>query len=203
MIRALITLATRLLTGTRANWIGCEPFASRPRVYFANHASHFDFMLLWSALPPGERKRTRPAAARDFWEANRTRRWLASQVFRAVLIEREHVTRANHPMKQLALILQQGESLILFPEGTRQKSGQVGEFRSGLYHLANTCPEVDLIPVYLQNLNRVLPKGEILPVPIMCSASFGAPLPRDDDEGKRAFLDRARQAVLALSKPRT
>jgi 1-acyl-sn-glycerol-3-phosphate acyltransferase len=201
MIAGLIANAVRGLTGARARWLGGELISAAPRIYFANHTSNLDFVLLWSSLPPALRARTRPAAARDYWGPGRLRRRLAERVFRAVLIERKHVTRQNNPVDQLARVLESGESIIIFPEGGRrdESGGRPGPFKSGLFHLARQRPEADLIPVYIENLNRVLPKGEILPVPILCSVTFGPPLPRLDGERKEEFLDRAGRAVAQLS----
>lgn len=195
MIADGISFGTRLFTGGRARWIGPVEDDNRPRVYFANHTSNLDFVLLWSVLPAARRRRTRPAAAHDYWTAGRLRRWLAARVFRAVLIERRHVTRANNPLEQLGAVLEAGESIIIFPEGGRSTGPQLGPFKSGIFHLAKRHPEAELIPVYIDNLNRVLPKGEFLPLPLLCSVTFGVPLVIGADETKEAFLERARQAV--------
>lgn len=98
-------------------------------------------------------------------------------------------------------VLNSGESLILFPEGTRGTERLPGPFKSGLYRLAERCPEVELVPVYLQNLSRAFPRGALLPVPISCGVRFGAPLARLPEEGRDAFLERARNAVIQLAEP--
>jgi 1-acyl-sn-glycerol-3-phosphate acyltransferase len=94
--------------------------------------------------------------------------------------------------------LRGGESLIIFPEGTRNPDGEVNPFRPGLFHIAKALPEIQLVPVFIENLNRVLPKGEILPVPMLCSVTFGEPLRLAQGEMKPDFLTRARDAMLAL-----
>jgi 1-acyl-sn-glycerol-3-phosphate acyltransferase len=198
MIDDVLTSAVRLFTGARARWVDPAFASARPRIFFANHTSHLDFVVLWSVLPPPIRRRTRPAAARDYWSGGRFRQWLATDVFRAALIERDHVTRTNNPVEQLATVLAAGESLILFPEGTRSTGADIGAFKSGLFHLAKRHPEVELVPAYLENLNRVLPKGEVLAIPLICNVTFGAPLRVGDAETKDAFLTRARAAVVAL-----
>lgn len=193
----------KLLTGAYARWVVSPPAPDRPCIYFANHSSNLDFITIWSALPPALRLRTRPAAALDYWSRGVIRPYLARQCFRAVLIERQKVTRTNNPIDQLQAVLAAGESIIIFPEGTRQTApgAPLGEFKSGLYHLAQRQPEAVLIPVYLENLNRVLPKGEWLPVPMLCSVTFGPALPRLPGEDKTAFLNRARDAIHALRHP--
>jgi 1-acyl-sn-glycerol-3-phosphate acyltransferase len=201
MIGSALASAIRLFTGAKAQWLGCAPAHTKPRVYFANHTSNLDFVLLWSALPKSLRQQTRPAAALDYWSAGKLRPWIARDVFRAVLIERKNVTRQNNPIEQLLAVLQEGQSVIIFPEGTRHVSntGEMTEFKSGLYHLAKSRPDVEFVPVYLENLNRVLPKGELLPVPMLCSVRFGQPLELIPEETKIPFLQRARSAVAQLA----
>jgi len=198
VIAAFLASFVRLFTGVQAHWVGCTADADARRVYFANHTSNFDFLVLWSVLPDQLRKRTRPVAASDYWRAGRLRRFLAESVFRGVLIERKKVTRANNPMDQLVPILNDGESLIIFPEGGRTSEPEMRPFKSGLYYLGRAVPDVDLVPVYINNASRVLPKGELLPLPLLCSVIFGKPLRLERNEPKDAFLTRAHAAVEAL-----
>jgi 1-acyl-sn-glycerol-3-phosphate acyltransferase len=196
MIANLICSSIRLLCGAAARWTGCRP-DDRPRVFFANHSSHLDFLLLWSALPEPVRRRTRPIAAADYWLAGPLRRYLVTRVFHAVLVDRRGITRQNNPLPRMIDTVRQGGSLILFPSGTRSRDGQVLPFKPSLFHLRRRLPGVEFIPVYLDNLNRILPKGEFLPVPLLSSVSFGAPLELLAGETRRDFLERARRAVLA------
>lgn len=193
------SLATfvRLFTGAQARWVGCGP-ELRQRVYFANHTSNLDFVLLWAALPRHLRAKTRPIAAHDYWTASAHRRFMAEKIFRAVLIERKHVTRSNNPLNLMLAALDTSDSLIIFPEGGRNAESNVGEFKSGIYHLAKERPTVEFVPVWIDNLSRVLPKGEILPLPLLCSVTFGTPLSIIEGENKTSFLERARTAVLSL-----
>ena len=197
MIARLIAFLSRLFTETIPRWRGCAP-EPRLRVYFANHSSNLDFVLLWASLPGEIRERARPIAAHDYWTGSKLRHWLAGSVFRAVLIERKNVTRENNPLTPMVAALRNGDSLIIFPEGGRNPSGEIGEFKAGIHHLAREVPEAELVPVFIENLSRVLPKGEVLPVPILCSVYFGAPIRLEAGENKRDFLARAREAVLAL-----
>lgn len=200
LCRSFCAGLVKTITGAGVIWHGCPPESAKPRVYFANHGSHLDFVTIWAALPPSLRKVTRPVAARDFWDAGSLRRWISRDVFRALLINREGVTRFDNPLRDMTRVIEGGESLIIFPEGTRSRTGETGNFKAGLYHLMKACQDrAEFVPVYLQNLNRVLPKGEILPIPVLTSVVFGAPLaPPDEDESKADFLTRARDAVLAL-----
>jgi 1-acyl-sn-glycerol-3-phosphate acyltransferase len=173
-----------------------------PCVYFANHASHLDVVILWSALPPRIRRRVRPVAGRDYWSRNRVRRFVSGRVFHAVLIDRG--VAAGRPAAARATIaamteaLDLGGSLIIFPEGTRSLNGTVGPFKSGLYHLSRLRPGIDLIPVLLENTHRILPKGHVVPVPARTRVVFGTPLRAADGEDKQTFLARARGALLML-----
>ena len=192
---------TKALTGARILWQGCAP-AAVPRVYYANHNSHGDFALLWACLPDDLRERTRPVSGADYWRKGRLRTYVAERVIRAVLIDRDPTTRKEDPIAQMAAVVEHGDSLIVFPEGTRNTTDDtLLPFKSGLYHLARQFPEVQLIPAWIDNVQRVMPKGEVVPVPILCTVTFGAPMSIGEDEDKHAFLERAREAVTAL-RPR-
>lgn len=275
----------RLLTGAQARWYGCPPKAEQ-RIYFANHQSHADLVMIWAALPEELRSITRPIAARDYWANTPVKRWITTEVFNAVYVERaatataapaaapaepeaprrpcelppprrspsasnprwspccrwrpwhrlsstsprslrrsarparpsapppppppaappvappavepEPPTPASDPLAPLVEALRSGDSIIIFPEGTRGHTGEPQKFKSGLYTLATMFPEVVLVPAWIDNVQRVMPKGEIVPVPILCSVTFGAPIRVEEGEERRPFLDRARAAVIAL-----
>jgi 1-acyl-sn-glycerol-3-phosphate acyltransferase len=119
-------------------------------------------------------------------------------VFHALLIQRQKVTAEDNPLRDMLAALDRGDSLIIFPEGTRSSNPEPQRFKSGLFHLAKDRPTVEFVPVYLENLNRILPKGEILPVPLLGSVTIGAPIRLEAEETKEAFLERARQAVWNL-----
>jgi 1-acyl-sn-glycerol-3-phosphate acyltransferase len=190
----------KLLTGVRAVWLGSEPDA-RPRVYFANHRSHGDFVLIWASLPPHLRYRTRPVAGADYWLTTGLRRFLINRVFRGVTIDRRPDRHGANPVEQMGAALAAGESLILFPEGTRNLGEGVQAFKSGIHHLLKAHPEAEFIPVWIENLGRVMPKGSLIPVPLLCSLTFGPALVLIDGESRDAFLTRARSALLDLAPP--
>ena len=215
------SFAIRALTGARALW-RCPPMGDR-RVYYGNHVSHGDFVMIWSALPPALRGETRPVAGADYWQRDALRRYLIREVFNGVLIERDAAQpvpgqngagpndtnpaphcdpdrRKHEALQTLCDAVDGGASLILFPEGTRNQGEGLLPFKSGLYHLARLRPELEFVPVWIDNLARVMPKGKLLPLPLLCTATFGEPLRLHSDEGKQVFLDRARDALLALSE---
>lgn len=189
----------RLLTGVTGHWRGCPP-DTRQRIYFANHSSNLDGPALWACLPEPVRRLTRPVAARDYWGANRVRRHFAENVFNAVLIERKAPTARDNPIEEMLRAIGDRHSLILFPEGGRFPGPDPVEFKSGLFHLAKKRPDLELVPVLLDNLNRVLPKGELLPIPLIASATFGTPIRLETGEGRDVFLGRARQSLIAMRR---
>jgi 1-acyl-sn-glycerol-3-phosphate acyltransferase len=195
MTAGLLAYVARAVSGASVRFVERLPDAGR-RVYFGNHCSHLDFLVIWSSLPEAARSATRPVAAADYWRRGRLRRHLAENVFRAVLIDRAAGGQAAVELCDAALA--DGDSLIIFPEGTRGEGPDVGAFKSGLFHLASHWPGLELVPVHLENLNRVLPKGEAVPVPLMSRVTFGPAMTLGVEEEKAAFLERARRAVTEL-----
>ncbi len=192
----LLAFIARLITGAQGHWKGCPPKAEQ-RIYFANHQSHLDWVLIWATLPHELRATTRPIAARDYWTSGRFKHWITPEVFHADYVDRQR-TDNQEPQEPLLQALEQGDSLVIFPEGTRSHNGQPQAFKSGLFHLASQFPQVQLIPAWIDNVQRVMPKGEVVPVPILCTVTFGAPMQRAEGEDKADFLTRARQAVVNL-----
>jgi 1-acyl-sn-glycerol-3-phosphate acyltransferase len=186
----------RALTGAQARWHGCPPIAEQ-RIYFANHQSHADLVMIWAALPQELRRITRPIAAKDYWTRTPLRQWITTAVFNAIYVDRER-NGTQDPLEPLVEALQHGDSIILFPEGTRGSAEEPQPFRAGLFNLALKFPEVVLVPAWINNVQRVMPKGEVVPVPILCSVTFGAPMRVEPGEDRHAFLDRARHTVIAL-----
>ena len=191
-----LAFVARLITGAQGHWYGTTPKAEQ-RIYFANHQSHFDWVLVWAALPRDLRAVTRPIAARDYWTASPLKRWITREIFNAVYVSRERKDDED-PLDPLFEALRNGDSLVIFPEGTRGHAADPASFKSGLFALAQAFPDVQLIPTWIDNVQRVMPKGEVVPVPILCTVVFGAPLALGAGEDRRAFLDRARAAVMAL-----
>jgi 1-acyl-sn-glycerol-3-phosphate acyltransferase len=186
----------RVLTGSQARWWGCPPKAEQ-RIYFANHQSHADLVMIWAALPKELRRNTRAVAARDYWTKTPFKQWLTSAVFNVIYVSRERHAEED-PLEPLIDAMNDGDSLILFPEGTRGYADEPQAFKAGLYNLALKFPEVELVPAWINNVQRVMPKGEVVPVPVLCSVTFGIPMKVQPGEDRQAFLTRARSAVIAL-----
>ena len=199
---SVIASAVRLLAGATVRWRGCRPEAHQ-RVYFGNHSSHLDAVLVWAALPSEIRRHARPVAARDYWESHRLTRRLIIRWSRAVLVERDNPDAETRERQIQAMLEAMGdeESLIMFPEGTRGAGTEIGPFKTGLYHLAQHRPGLELVPVHLHNVHRLLPKGALLPVFMACGVTFGPPLAVGPHEDRAAFLERAREAVRRLAPP--
>ncbi|HEX8594180.1 MAG TPA: lysophospholipid acyltransferase family protein [Pseudomonas sp.] len=198
LVATIITAGARSVTGARSLWLGCAPEPVQ-RIYFANHSSHGDFVLLWASLPPALRRLTRPVAGADYWQSSPLRRYIINRVFNGVLVDRQRKTPDANPLQPMLQALENGDSLIIFPEGTRNLEDGLLPFKSGLYHLAKSYPQAELVPVWIANLNRVMPKGRVLPLPLLCTTSFGTPLHLDSEESKEQFLARSRDALLALA----
>jgi 1-acyl-sn-glycerol-3-phosphate acyltransferase len=209
LIAGLLASLARFVSGASVFYSGDPPDA-RQRVYFANHTSHLDFVVLWSTLPSDARSFVRPVAARDYWENGALRQYLARRVFHAILIDRPHpaadgeatlsIAAARRTIDRLAIAMEERYSVIVFPEGTRGPGDDLAPFKSGLYHLCRVKPGLELLPVYLDNMNRILPKGELLPVPMLSRVIYGRPMRLEAGEAKRPFLERARFALAELGR---
>ncbi|HEV8525546.1 MAG TPA: lysophospholipid acyltransferase family protein [Terriglobales bacterium] len=206
LLAAALAQFARLASGVTTRWIDCQP-EERQRIYFANHTSHLDALVVWSSLPGHVRRWVRPVAAADYWNKSWLRHYLACNVFHAALVERsenietasgERVAHARMLIERLLEQMGDRYSLIIFPEGTRGSGENVAPFKSGMYHLCRERPHLELVPAYIENLNRVLPKGEVLLVPVLCSVTFGPPLQVRSGEGKNDFLARTREALCRL-----
>lgn len=189
----------RAVTAVRGKWDGIMPVPGQ-RIYFVNHNSHGDFVLVWTVLPRALRRRARPVAGADYWLTSKLKTFIGQNVFNAVLIDRNPETRTVDPVVQMSTALKGGDSLILFPEGTRNTGpARLLPFKSGLFHLATANPEIDMVPVWIENLNRVMPKGALVPIPLICTVTFGAPMRLEAGEDKADFLARAEGVLNALA----
>ncbi|MDG2381672.1 MAG: lysophospholipid acyltransferase family protein [Pirellulaceae bacterium] len=194
----VLSWVAKLLSGASARWVDSHPDTCQ-RVYFANHTSHLDVLVVWASLPSNVRRVTRPVAAKDYWEKSIVRRYLARS-FNALLIDRKEIKVHRSPVDLMIREAGDEYSLIVFPEGGRNTSGELGEFKSGLYYLSKKRPDLELVPVHIDNMNRVLPRGEFLPVPLLSCITFGPPIWLEKGESKIDFLQRAQSAVRRLKE---
>lgn len=198
LLRAVLWFGVRLLTGVRTL---PDALVSGPAVLFANHTSHFDTLVVWAAADEDLRRRLRPVAAHDYWGVGRVRSWIGRELLNVLLVDRVVEGRSRDPVDVMVEALDAGAVLLLFPEGTRTPEGTLGAFKAGLYHLAMQRPDVPMVPMFLENPGRALPKGEVIPVPVICGVHPGEPMRLAPGEDKAAFLIRARAAVRALGGP--
>jgi 1-acyl-sn-glycerol-3-phosphate acyltransferase len=201
MIEQALVAWTRLLVGAQGRWATPNMAQStHTRIYFSNHTSHLDTLAIWAALPVHLRHLTRPVAAKDYWGCGGIRQFFADRALHALYIDREHGAKEGQdPLAPLREALAADQSLIIFPEGTRGQARLPAPFKSGLFHLAQAYPEVELIPTYLDTLHRSMPKGCLLPLPFICTVKFGEPLGVVEGETKESFLQRAHAGVIALA----
>ena len=196
--RALFSGLARFLSGATSSWFS-QPDTCQ-RVYYANHTSHLDMLVIWSALPDYVRRNVRPVAAKDYWSKGLFKPYIAKRLFNAILLERQNVKAHHNPIDEMLQEMGDRYSIIIFPEGGRQSSGHMAEFKSGLYYMCKRRPELELIPIYINNMNRILPRGTYLPVPLLSHVTFGPPLWLEENEKKQAFLERAQKAILDLKE---
>jgi 1-acyl-sn-glycerol-3-phosphate acyltransferase len=194
-----LAFVARFITAVRAEWRGIEPI-DRQRVYFANHVSNADMPMIWTVLPGHMRRKTRPVAAADYWLKTPLRAFVGPEVFNCVLVDRRPEARTEDPMRAIRAALDEGSSLIIFPEGNRNMTeAPLLPFRAGLYNIGMSHPQVDLVPTWVANLTEIMPKGEVIPLPLICTVIFGAPIHVAPGEDKEAFLARAAEALVALA----
>jgi 1-acyl-sn-glycerol-3-phosphate acyltransferase len=166
---------------------------SEPFILNANHSSHLDTISLMSLFPLSRLRRIRPVAAADYFERNRFVSLFTKTLFNILPIARKNITTENNPLRRMREAIEAGDSLLIFPEGTRGSGEQIGEFRSGVAHLIEKMPGVPVVPAYLVNMGRSLPKGEFIPVPFFCEIRIGAPRVL---QGSRQEITRALEAAV-------
>ena len=195
----ILTTFARFITAARADWRGIEP-VRKQRIYFANHTSNADMPLIWTVLPPALRRETRPVAAADYWLKSKLRAFAGRDVFKAVLIDRRAEHRTEDPIAKIVEALDEGSSIIIFPEGGRNMTDDpLLPFKAGIFNIATRRPDVDLVPTWVDNISNIMPKGEVIPVPLACTVIFGAPVRLKKDEAMEPFLTRCSDALGALN----
>ena len=160
----------------------------------ANHSSHADTAVIFAALPRDQRRRVVAAAAQDYFFDNGFRQFISRVLFNTVPVPR-NVSSSADPLRHVVRALREEYGVLLYPEGTRSRNGELGPFRSGIGRLAAEFPDVPIIPVWLEGTAKVLPLKASIPIPrpVKVKVRFGAPL-----KSERAWLtDKASWRVLA------
>ena len=106
----VLAFIARLITGAQGHWYGSPPKAEQ-RIYFANHQSHFDWVLIWASLPRDLRAVTRPIAARDYWTSSKLKHWITREIFNAVYVSRVR-TADEDPLEPLVEVLQRKRTVV-------------------------------------------------------------------------------------------
>jgi len=145
-------------------------------ILIANHNSHMDTMAIMSAIPSRYIHKVHPIAARDFFGGSLFKKILMRYLVNATLIQRDRDDPNNDPIDSMDKMLKKTRSLILFPEGSRGVPGVMAKFKKGLGYLIQRNPEINVIPVYLDNVYKTLPRGKNLILPYNCSIKFGDPI---------------------------
>ncbi|MEM8531198.1 MAG: lysophospholipid acyltransferase family protein [Chloroflexota bacterium] len=165
----------------------------------ANHNSHADTAVLFTALPRDIRQRSLAAAAQDYFFDKGLRQMVSRILFNVIPVARESGGGQN-PLRHVIRALREGYGVLLYPEGTRSLQGTVGPFRKGIGRLIAEFPDVPVIPVWIEGTNRVMPKGQNIPQPLKVEVHFGEPLyPGADLRDKTSWqvaADKVRDAVI-------
>ena len=169
---------------------------THPFIIVANHSSHLDTLSLLSVFSIKDLHRIQPVAAADYFNRNRFISFLTHKLFNILTIPRSGINKENNPVRLMKKALGGGKSLIIYPEGTRSLTGEIGRFRPGIAHLIKEIPGIKVIPVFLANMGRSLPKGEYVPIPFFCEIVIGEPLLLQAD--KTAIMQTLENAVNGL-----
>ena len=176
---------------------GAEQF-----IIVSNHNSHLDTMALMAALSWRQIDRTKPVAAGDYFGKTPIKKRITELFVNALLIPRSRPKEGEtfaDPIQLMVNALGAGHSLIIFPEGTRGEAGKIQKFKKGIGLVAQQCPHVPIIPVFMQGMGKLLPKGEMLLVPFDNFVRFGTPfycgdLPVED------IVARVEKEIMALAE---
>jgi len=174
LIRPLVRLFFGLSTIGREHLAGLDQF-----IIIANHNSHLDILLLFQVLQPEKICRTHPLAAQDYFKKPA---WLFKTVnflFKPVWLDRN--TCKTSTFKEIQKRIDDGRSIIFFPEGTRGETPKIQEFKRGIGLVAKNNPDLSIIPVYLEGPERALPKKASFPLPLLNYITISPPQILTDD----------------------
>ncbi|MEM9635454.1 MAG: lysophospholipid acyltransferase family protein [Pseudomonadota bacterium] len=147
-----------------------------PAIIVANHNSHLDTMVLMALMPLSKLKRIKPVAAADYFFSSPKNAWLSEHVLGIIPVERGGTDRSVDPLQGCYRALEDGNVLILFPEGSRGEPEQMTDLKKGISFLAERFPNAPVVPVFTHGLGKALPKGSFLLVPFFCDIFVGEPI---------------------------
>lgn len=169
-----------------------------PAIVIANHNSHLDVLTLFTLFPLSTLTRVHPVAAADYFLSNRLMAWFALKVIGIIPIRRGGGAAQSNPLEGCIDALRQDKIIILFPEGTRGEPERFSEFKSGLWHLSRSLPEVPIVPVYMRGLGRAMGKGQRIPVPFFIDIWVDEPIFSHED--KAVFQNMLLQRFVILQE---
>lgn len=194
LIKLIFYLVAKIVIGKPNHQL--RSLDSYPVIYYANHSSNLDSIIIWLSLTSEERQNTCFIGASDYWDKGIIRKYVLQYIFNGKTIQRKGSLFSNNPINILENILIEGKSIVIFPEGTRNLiSEDIQDFKSGLYHLAKKMPNIPLIPIYLSNTQKMMPKGTFIPLPIICQSYFGSAFFFTPNENKLLFLTNAKAKI--------
>ena len=169
-----------------------------PAVLVANHNSHLDAVTLMTIFPLRMLPELRPVAAQDYFFRNPLLKWFALNIMGILPLDRKVQSKRRHPLAGIHEALDQGDVVIVFPEGSRGAPEQLSDFKAGIAHIAKKNPDVPVVPIFMHGLGKALPKGEALLVPFFLDVFVGKPINWEDD--KEAFMEQLTTRMTALAE---
>jgi 1-acyl-sn-glycerol-3-phosphate acyltransferase len=180
------------------NKIGAENLPTEgPAIIVANHNSHVDTLVLLCIFPSRLIGRLRPVAAADHFLGDPVSSWFSRRVVGVIPLKRTGVERGEDVLAEAKQALNEGDILIVFPEGTRGEPEELGAFKAGVARLAEAAPDAPIVPIYIQGAGRALPKGTAIPVPFDITIVIGEAMAF---AGSRPDLIAALRSKLAALK---
>ena len=196
LLLLIVRPIARFMTG--ADVTGREHLPLKgPAIVAANHNSHMDTLLLLSIFPSRAVLRVRPAAAADYFLRDPVIGWFSRNLIGIVPVARGKAGSGEDVLAPAREALAAGDIIVVFPEGTRgDASDSMAALKSGVARLAEAFPDAPVTPVWIQGAGRVLPKGEVIPVPMNCAVLIGEPVHWQGQRG--ALMEELRAALLSL-----
>lgn len=160
----------------------------------ANHNSHLDALVLLSLFRLADLPKVKVIAAKDYFCKTQLRTWLSLNIIGIIPIDRQGGT--ENPLAPVMTALQDGYTVVMFPEGSRGEMEVRQPFKFGIAKLVETFPEVKVTPTYLHGLGKALPRGEFILVPFVCDGCIGEDIGWTGD--KASFMDALEKSFDAL-----
>jgi 1-acyl-sn-glycerol-3-phosphate acyltransferase len=169
-----------------------------PAILASNHNSHLDTLVILDLCSGENLDRVRPVAAADYFLRRAWLAWFAANVIGILPVRRQLLRHKPNPLDHLVRALKRGTILLFFPEGSRGEPEILVQYKAGLARLAEACPEVPVVPIYIYGLGKALSKGEWIPVPFFIDVVVGEPLRYGEFGNRRLFMKEYARRMEAL-----